>query len=141
SRSRSAGPQGAVMSCPLSVDLQQGVGNHRAAAHIMTAGGLNARSIATNEYAQRASGAPRSRPIFGRRPKSGRRNTEGRLRLSGVLSGLAKSRVQPVRVYFEVERALRDSQLSGNHRQVAVAARDRHADGVALNGIEIPSRA
>ena len=64
--------------------------------------------------------------------------TEGRL--SVLLSGLAKSRVQPVLVYFEVERALRDSQIFGNHRQVAVASPDRRADGVALDGVEIPNR-
>ena len=64
--------------------------------------------------------------------------TDGRL--SVVLSSLAKSRVQPVLVYFEVERALRDSQVFGNHRQVAVASRDRRADGVALDGVEIPNR-
>jgi len=64
--------------------------------------------------------------------------TEGRL--SVVLSSLAKNRVQPVLVYFEVERALRDSQVFGNHRQVAVASRDRRADGVALDGVEIPNR-
>ena len=61
-------------------------------------------------------------------------------RLSLVLSGLAESRAQPVPVYFEVERALRDSQIFGDHRQVAVASRDRRADGVALDGVEIPNR-
>jgi len=65
---------------------------------------------------------------------------EGRLRLSVVLSGLTKSRVQPVLVDFEVERALRDPELFGDHRQVAVASRDRGADGVALDGVEIGNR-
>src|SRR4029434_6694424 len=64
--------------------------------------------------------------------------TDGRL--SVVLSSLAKSRVQPVLVYFEIERALRDSQVFGRHRQVAPASHDRRADGVALDGVEIPAR-
>ena len=66
--------------------------------------------------------------------------TEGRLRLSVVLSGLAKSRVQAVLFYLEVERALRNPELFGHHRQVAVASRDRSADGVALDGVKIRNR-
>src|SRR5262245_63303606 len=66
--------------------------------------------------------------------------TEGRLRLSVVQSGLPKRRVQSVLLYFEVEGALRNPELFRNHRQVAVASRDRCADGVALDGVEIRNR-
>jgi len=61
-------------------------------------------------------------------------------RLSVVLSGLAKSRGQPVLVDLEVERALRNPELFGNHREVAVASPDRCADGIALDGVEIRNR-
>ena len=64
----------------------------------------------------------------------------GGVPLSVLLAGLAKSRVQPVLVYFQVEGALGNPELLGNPRQVALASRDRCADGVALDGVKIRNR-
>jgi len=64
----------------------------------------------------------------------------GGVPLSVLLAGLAKSRVQPVLVYFQVEGALGNPELFGNPRQVALASRDRGADGVALDGVKIRNR-
>src|SRR5207247_476370 len=44
----------------------------------------------------------------------------GGVHLSVLLAGLAKSRVQPVLVYFQVEGALGNPELFGNPRQVAL---------------------
>jgi hypothetical protein len=57
-----------------------------------------------------------------------------------VLSGLSNRRGQRVFVDFEVKGALGNPELLGDDRQVAVASRDRRADGVALDGVEIPNR-
>src|SRR5882672_12861204 len=64
---------GALMSCPLvSVDLPQGVGNNRAVPEVVTRADLRARFISTAESLQRARATSEPRPIFGRRPISGR---------------------------------------------------------------------
>ena len=130
-----------MLSCrgPLvSVDLSQGVGNNRAVPEVVTWAGLRVRFISIAESLRRGRATSEARPIF-RTPTDIRSVcTEGRL--SVLLSGLAKSRVQLVLIYFEVERALRDSEVFGNHRQVAVASSDRRVDGVPLDGVEIPNR-
>src|SRR6185503_6366583 len=45
-----------------------------------------------------------------------------------------------VLVYFQVQGALGNPEFLGNPRQVALASRDRGADGVALDGVEIRNR-
>src|SRR5262249_8589978 len=90
-----------------------------------------------NDYRPRTIVTSWPRPIFGRRSISGRSRAEDGLCLSVVLSGLAESSAEAVLLDLEVERALRNPQLLGNQRQVALESRDRRPDGVALDRVEI----
>lgn len=121
----------------MSVDLPQGVGNDHAAAEVVTLATLRLRFFSANEHQERTKGTSQRRPIFGRPTEIRPARTARRLRLSIVLSGLAKSRVQPVLFYFEVEGALRNPEVFGHRRQIAVAEPDRCADGITLDGVKI----
>src|SRR5580765_8181823 len=115
------------------VDPPQGVGNYRAAPDVAVQGCVLSRR--TNTGGERGELLSPVRYSDADRDPAG--SYGGGVPLSVLLAGLAKSRVQPVLVYFQVQGALGNPELLGNPRQVALASRDRCADGVALDGVKI----
>jgi len=88
-------------------------------------------------FGERTPGATRGtsqpRSIFGRRPRSGRLVRRGCPSIV-LLAGLAKSRVQPYPVYFQVEVLLEIRSSLATLVRLPWRLANRCADGVALDG-------